>query len=123
MQDFRDIKVWHKAHALILAIYQSTRAFPPDEKFGIISQLRRASVSIAANIVEGCKRRTNAEYARFLNISEGSASEVEYLILLAKDLNYITEVEAVNLSEQIVEVSKMLYSLRNAVETTRTTKP
>jgi four helix bundle protein len=78
MRDFRSLKVWHKSHELTLAIYLATRSFPSDERFGLTSQMRRASSSIPANIAEGCGRDGEAELARFMQISMGSASELEY---------------------------------------------
>src|SRR5438445_4516389 len=90
MQDFRALKVWQKAHQLTLAIYQSTRAFPRTEQYGLTSQLRRACSSVAANLAEGCGRRGDGEFRRFCSIAMGSASEVEYHLLLAKDLELIT---------------------------------
>lgn len=91
MRDFREIKVWHKAHGLTLDIYRSTAIFPREELYGLTSQLRRASSSIPANIAEGCGRGGNAELARFLQIGMGSASELEYHILLAHDLTYLPD--------------------------------
>ena len=84
MRDFREIKVWEKAHLLTLEIYKATASFPTEERYGLTSQLRRSSASIAANIAEGFGRGGNAELARFFQIGMGSASEVEYHILLAK---------------------------------------
>ena len=82
MRGFRDLIVWKKAHALTLAVYRTTRQFPKEELYGLTSQIRRSSSSIAANIAEGCGRRTNADFARFLQISFSSASEVEYHLSL-----------------------------------------
>src|ERR1700693_2932733 len=90
MEDFKDLKVWTKAHALTLAIHGWTRGFPRDEIYRLTSQLRRAAASIGANIAEGCGRRSDAEMKRFLQIARGSANEVEYHLLLAKDLNLLT---------------------------------
>jgi four helix bundle protein len=90
MEDFKDLRVWAKAHELTLAVYQRTRAFPKEETYGLTSQLRRASASIGANIAEGCGRRSDAEMRRFVQIARGSANEVEYHLLLAKDLNLLT---------------------------------
>ena len=76
MKNFRDLKVWEKSHSLTLDLYSATRAFPPDERFGLISQIRRCSASVPANIAEGCGRRGNGEFHRFLQIATGSASEL-----------------------------------------------
>src|SRR5262245_56696607 len=86
MQPFRDLRVWKRAHELVLKTYAVTAGFPKEERFGITDQLRRAIVSIPANIAEGSKRRRSADYARFINIAEGSAAEAEYLFLLCRDL-------------------------------------
>ena len=82
MKDFRTLKVWEKSHQFTLKIYSLSRNFPKDELFGLVSQIRRASSSIAINIAEGCGRGSDADFARFLQISMGSASETEYLIML-----------------------------------------
>jgi|SRR5579864_4154096 len=86
MKDFRDLKVWEKAHQLTLAIYRLTATFPREERFGLTSQVRRCSASIGANIAEGCGKRGNAEFQRFLQIASGSASELDYHLLLSHDL-------------------------------------
>jgi len=91
MKDFKELKVWSKAHELTLAVYGLTRAFPRDEMYGLTSQLRRSAASIGANIAEGCGRRSDGEFARFLQIARGSASETEYHLLLAKDLRFMPE--------------------------------
>jgi four helix bundle protein len=119
MKDFRDLKVWQKAHALTLASYKSTSNFPLDERFGLTSQIRRCSASIGANIAEGCGRRGNGEFHRFLQIATGSASELEYHFLLAKDLGFLTEANCSTLGESVVEVKRMLASLIAKVETDR----
>ncbi|MEP7292950.1 MAG: four helix bundle protein, partial [Chloroflexota bacterium] len=89
MQDFKKLQVWMKAHVFTLALYRATSAFPKEEVYGLTSQMRRAAVSIPANIAEGCGRSSNAELARFLHISMGSASEVEYYLVLAHDLEFL----------------------------------
>jgi four helix bundle protein len=116
MKDFRDLKVWHKAHELTLAAYKATVVFPSDEKFGLTSQIRRCSASIAANIAEGCGRRGNGEFHRFLQIATGSASELEYHFLLARDLKLLSEDAYAPLNTEIVELKKMLAALINKVE-------
>lgn len=83
MKDFRNLKVWEKAHQLTLEIYRSTKLFPREEMYGLISQMRRCSASIGANIAEGCGKRGNGEFQRFLQIASGSASELDYHLLLA----------------------------------------
>ncbi len=111
MKDFKDLKVWVKAHEATLAIYQSTGGFPREEIYGLTSQMRRAAVSVAANIAEGCGRRSDAELHRFLQIARGSASELEYHLLLARDLRFITDIEFKRLEARVVEVQRMLTSL------------
>ena len=110
MRDFRQIKVWAKAHKLI-EIYKTTSRFPREELYALTSQLRRASASIPANIAEGFGRGGNVELARFLQIGMGSAYEVEYHALLAKDLGLISEEVHDRLEAQIVEVKRMLAAL------------
>lgn len=89
MKDFHELKVWQKAHQLTLAVYQVTAAFPREELYGLTSQLRRCSSSTPANLAEGCGRDGDAEFARFCSIAMGSASELEYHLLLAKDRKLI----------------------------------
>jgi four helix bundle protein len=111
MQDFRNLNVWGKAHSLALDVYASTRDFPREELFGLTSQLRRAACSIGANIAEGCGRGGNAELKRFLQIAMGSASELEYHLLLAHDLEFLTELAYGRLHNKVIEVKRMLASL------------
>jgi four helix bundle protein len=111
MRDFRQIKVWEKAHNLTLEIYTITAIFPREELYGLTSQLRRASASIPANIAEGFGRGGNVELARFLQIGMGSAYEVEYHALLAKDLGFLSEATYDRLAAQIIEVKRMLAAL------------
>lgn len=108
MKDFRQLNVWEKAHHLTLAIYETTRAFPPDERFGIISQMRRCSSSIAANIAEGCGRSGDGEFHRFLQTAMGSASELDYHLLLSRDLHYLADKDYDRLQKMVQEVKSML---------------
>lgn len=108
MRDFREIKVWHKAHELTLAVYKETGGMPPEERYGLTSQLRRAAVSVAANIAEGCGRAGALDFARSLQIAMGSASELEYLVLLARDLGYLNNEAYDGLASGVEEVKKML---------------
>jgi len=110
MRNFRDLKVWEKAHQLTLATYHMTKNFPKEELYGMTSQLRRACSSTSTNIAEGCGRSTDREFARFLDIAGGSASETEYLYILAKDLGYCADEEYVKLAEDVNEVKRMLNS-------------
>jgi four helix bundle protein len=111
MKDFRQLMVWKKAHQLALAVYKASAVFPNDERYGLTSQLRRASVSIPTNIAEGCGRFTDPDFARFLQIAMGSASETEYQILLARDLDFIPAPEYDKLRKDVEEVKRMLASL------------
>lgn len=108
MKDYRDLKVWQRSHQLTLDLYLVTKRFPKEELFGLTSQLRRAASSIPANIAEGCGRDGDAELKRFLNIALGSACEVDYFILLATELSYITSSEATRLSADALELRRML---------------
>ena len=101
MQNYKELKVWQKAHALVLKIYQITKNFPKEEMYSLTNQLRRSASSIPANIAEGCGKQTQLELAHFLNISLGSANETEYFLLLAKDLTYLPEQNYVELNDNI----------------------
>ncbi len=110
MKDFRKIKVWQKAHELALAAYRATSVFPREEMYGLISQIRRAAASIPTNIAEGCGRGSDKELSWFCQVAMGSASELEYHFLLSKDLEFFDDVQYKKLSEQVIEVKKMLSS-------------
>jgi four helix bundle protein len=103
MENFKKLKVWSKAHELTLLIYQRTRSFPKDEMYGLTSQIRRASASIGANIAEGCGRRSDPEMRRFIQIARGSASELEYHLLLANDLHFLAPDEFAAMESKILE--------------------
>jgi four helix bundle protein len=108
MEDFKDLKVWAKAHQLTLAIYGITQKFPKAELFGLTSQIRRASASIGANIAEGCGRRSDPEMKRFVQIARGSANELEYHLLLARDLQLLQVDEFKELETKTLEIQRML---------------
>jgi len=108
MKDFRSLKVWEKAHDLTLKIYKSTEKFPKQEMYGITSQLQRASVSIPTNIAEGCGKDSDAELKRYFLIAMGSSSELEYLLLLSRDLGYLSIENYQELQTQLIETRKML---------------
>lgn len=110
MQDFKKLNVWQKSHRLTLTIYQATSRFPTDERYGLTSQIRRASASIPANIAEGCGRGGAAELAHFLQVAMGSASELEYHLLLAQDLQFLRHDDYLQLSANAIEVKRMLAS-------------
>ncbi len=109
---FRELIVWQRAHQFVLAIYKTTENFPRHEMYGLVSQTRRASVSIAANIAEGFRKRTAADKARFLNIAQGSLEEVRYYLILAEDLKYANSSD---LHALLTEVSKLLNAYRNSI--------
>ena len=111
MKDFRDLVVWQKAHALVLETYRATQIFPNDERYGLTSQIRRSAASIPANIAEGCGRGSDADLARCLQIAMGSASELEYHLILAKDLKLLRGESFDSLSSEVVEVKRMLTGL------------
>lgn len=110
MRDFRELKVWEKGHLLTLAVYKATARFPREELYGLTSQLRRSCASIPANIAEGCGRDGDAELARFLRISAGSASEFEYHLLLAHELDMLDAPDYKRLTKEVTEVKRMLTS-------------
>jgi four helix bundle protein len=110
MKAFRELKVWEKSHELTLAVYHATKAFPKQEMYALTSQIRRASASIPANIAEGCGRNGDAELARFLLIAMGSASELEYHLLLARDLKYLEGSDYERVASDVCEVKRMLAS-------------
>ncbi len=109
MRDFRELKVWQKAHQVALETYRHSRTFPTDERFGLTAHLRKSAISVPSNIAEGCGRDTEKELARFLSIATGSASELEYQLLLAHDLEYLPRDAYSALYDQVAEVKRMLY--------------
>ena len=115
MQDYRKIKAWEKAHQFVLGVYAATKRFPKEELFGLTSQLRRATVSIPANVVEGCGRKTRADFARFLSISVGSTNEADYYLLLCRDLGYLENAAYELLHIQVTEIRKMLISFADKI--------
>jgi len=110
LRNFRELTVWQKAHELVIEIYRGSSRFPADERFGLTVQLRRAAASIGSNIAEGCGRGSDKDFSRFLSIAAGSASEVEYQLLLAHDLGYLTEKDYRSLDASVNEVKRILNS-------------
>ena len=123
MKDFRRLTVWERAHVLTLEVYRITAGFPREELFGITSQMRRSSSSIAANIAEGCGRTGNGEFHKFLNTAAGSSVELEYFALLSKDLGLLPAEVYEKLQRGVLEVQRMLASLLRKVDTARRSKP
>jgi len=111
MRNYRDLMVWEKAHKLTLAVYKMTLSFPKEERHGLTSQIRRASASIAANLAEGCGRRSDGEMARYVQIAMGSGAELSYHFLLAKDLGFVQSAEYEALSADANEIMRMLSAL------------
>jgi four helix bundle protein len=119
VKDFRDLKVWERAHHLTLDVYKSTSHFPREELYGLTSQMRRCSASIGANIAEGCGKRGNKEFHRFVQIASGSASELDYHLLLARDLRFFEETDYQRLAGELSQLRKMLTSLLQKVQSDR----
>ncbi|MEM8829150.1 MAG: four helix bundle protein [Cyanobacteria bacterium P01_G01_bin.19] len=111
MQDFTKLAVWQKAHNLTINVYKLTSEMPPEEKFGLISQIRRASVSIESNLAEGCGRDGDKEFARFVDISMGSSFELRCQLLTARDLGYIQPNKYQLFESKIIEINRMLGGL------------
>ena len=122
MKDFRQLDVWKKGHQLTLEIYDATQGFPRDELYGLTRQLRSAAASIPTNIAEGCGRSQN-DLGRFLTISMGSAHELEYLLLLARDLSFLTASSYDPLNARTLEVKKMLFALIRSIRRPRLQSP
>jgi four helix bundle protein len=116
MRDFNKLDVWKRSHQLALAAYKATADFPRDELYGLTSQIRRAAASVPANIAEGCGRDSDTDFARFLHFGMGSASELEYHLLLARDLGLMTAEGHRALSDQTTEVKKMLAGLLRSLK-------
>ena len=111
MRNYKDLRVWEEAHSLTLAVYKVTQVFPKEERFGLTSQIRRASASIAANLAEGCGRRSDGEMGRFVQIAMGSGAELSYHLLLAMDLGFITREQHAELNATVESVLRMLSAL------------
>jgi four helix bundle protein len=116
LKDFKELKVWQKAYEFSLSVYLVSKSFPREEVYGLTSQLRRAAVSIGANIAEGCGRRSDGDFVRFLQIARGSASEVEHHLLLARDLKFMPGSAYADLERKLAEVQRMLTSLVSAIQ-------
>jgi len=115
MQDFRNLKVWQKGHAITLLVYQATGGFPKHELFGLTSQMRRSASSIPTNIAEGCGRGSDSDFGRFLQIAMGSACELDYQLLLSRDLSYLSAEVHEQIGQEVSEVKRMLAGLMQRV--------
>ena len=111
MHEFTELRVWDRARLLALAIYRTTEAYPPLERYGLVSQMRRASVSIASNIAEGAARGSPKEFARFLRVASGSASELDTQVRVSTGVGYIDDIQATELVEELREIRNMLWAL------------
>lgn len=109
MRNFKNLTIWQRSHALTLKVYQHTYKFPKEELFGLTSQMRKSAYSIPTNIAEGSGRNSNAEMKRFLIISSGSASELEYQLILSHDLGYVSQAVFAELTTELTEIQKMIY--------------
>ena len=116
MRDFHKLGIWQRSHQLTLDVYKVSKSFPKDELFGLTSQIRRAASSIPTNIAEGCGRSSNKDYAHFLQIAIGSASEVEYELLLAHDLEYINEEAFNTLTSETIAIRKMIIKYQSELK-------
>lgn len=116
MQRYGDLKVWQRAHQVVLRVYELSATFPVDERFGLVSQMRRATVSVAANVAEGSRRAGAGDFTRHLDIAHGSAGEADYLLLLACDLGYATPEQVAPLRHELDEIGAMLHALRRKIE-------
>jgi four helix bundle protein len=116
MRRFTELQVWQRGHSLGLSVYRMTTGFPQNERYGLTSQFQRAALSVPTNIAEGSKRLTTTEYARFLNIAEASLAETEYLVMVSRDLGYVTPVVRTKSFSEVSELSRMLHALRKKVE-------
>lgn len=116
MRNYQDSQVWTKAHSLMLDLYRTSRAFPKEEIYGVTSQVRRAAMSIGANLAEGCGRRTSTELARFVRVALGSASELDYHLLVCRDLGFLKSEDFDRHKKNLTEVRKMLTSFLSSIE-------
>jgi four helix bundle protein len=117
MRDFRELKVWERSHRLTLATYKVTATFPREELYGLTSQIRRSCAAIPANIAEGCGRGSNVDFARFLQIALGSASELEYHLLLARDLYFLDKPDHERITREVTEIKRMLTAFIKSLKT------
>ena len=116
MANFKDLTVWKLAHEVALQVYHETRRFPAEERYGLTSQVRKSAVSVPSNIAEGSARPGDRDFARFLGFARGSAAELEYQMLLAKDLEYLSLAQWDPINDRIDHVSRMLLNLRWSIE-------
>ena len=123
MQDYKQLIVWQKSHTFALQLYKETKLFPKEEMYGITSHMRRSALSIPANIAEGSGKATDSDFGRFLQISFGSACELEYHLILAGDLRYLDAEILSSIQFDLEEIKKMLASLISKIRPSRTSRP
>ena len=116
MRDFHKLGIWQRSHQLTIDVYKVSKSFPKDEMFGLTSQIRRAASSVPTNIAEGCGRASNKDFAHFLQIAIGSASEVEYELLLAHDLEYINDEAFNKLTSETIAIRKMIIKYQSELK-------
>lgn len=115
IKSVEDLEVFKKSHLLVLKIYELTKQFPPDERYGLVSQIRRAAYSIPSNLMEGGNRLGSKEYRQFAGIARGSAAELKYQLFLSKDLGYMPEEKYIEIEKEILEISRMITGLTNTL--------
>ena len=116
MNNFRDLDVWNKAIGLASMVYQITEHFPKSEQYGLVSQIRRSTVSISSNIAEGAGRKSKKEFQHFLNIATGSCYELESQLTISRNLDFMNEADYEKITDKLVEIQKMVYALRQSLE-------
>ena len=117
MHNFKELKVWKAGIKICKIIFQTTKAFPSEERYGLISQVNRSAVSIPSNIAEGCGRKSNKELHQFLNIALGSSFELETQVIIAKEFSYISSEQSEEICSSIIEIQKMIYGLQKSLNT------
>jgi len=122
MKNFRKLQIWERSHKITLEVYRLTREFPKSETYGLVSQMRRSVSSIPTNIAEGCGRNTEKDFARFLDNAMGSASELEYQLILAHDLEYISLEAYETTNRELTEIRRMLNAFIQKLRTSEKTK-
>ena len=115
MHKYKNLKVWQKSVSLATNIYELTKAFPQEERFGITSQIRRAVVSISSNIAEGAGRASRKEFAQFLSIAYGSCYELDTQLLISNNIGFLSDEELKNIEDLTNEIQKMIYKLRDSL--------
>jgi len=116
IKTYRDLEVWQKARRLVKEIYVISRTFPREEQFGLTAQIRRAVISIPSNIAEGHSRQSTKDYISFISVAIGSLAEVDTQIILAQDLEYLTQKECASVDQQIQSLQQMLHKLRHSLK-------